>query len=382
MAKSGLTVLQVIPELAAGGAERTTLEIVEALKAAGGRALVVSEGGRMEDELAQLGGELIRMPVKTKNPLAIHKHAGLLAQIIRQEGVDLIHARSRAPAWSALWAARRTGIPFVTTYHGAYGGKSAPKKLYNSVMARGDKVIANSDYIADHIRNTYRLPEARLITIPRGVDTHIFDPIKADPARVSALRSELGKPDRLLFILPGRLTSWKGQMVLIDALAELSDAEKAHFQVALIGDAQGRDDYLTALTSRIAENGLDDLVKITGHSSDMVNLYAAADLVLAPSTRPEAFGRIAIEAGAMQRPVIVSDHGGQRETVVDGETGWRVKPGDPADLARAIGAYLGLSTAERQNMGRKARTNVERQFSKSGLQRATLEVYQSLLSGE
>ena len=382
MAKSGLTVLQVIPELAAGGAERTTLEIVEALKAAGGRALVVSEGGRMEDELAQLGGELIRMPVKTKNPLAIHKHAGLLAQIIRQEGVDLIHARSRAPAWSALWAARRTGIPFVTTYHGAYGGKSAPKKLYNSVMARGDKVIANSDYIADHIRNTYRLPEARLITIPRGVDTHIFDPIKADPARVSALRSELGKPDRLLFILPGRLTSWKGQMVLIDALAELSDAEKAHFQVALIGDAQGRDDYLAALTSRIAENGLDDLVKITGHSSDMVNLYAAADLVLAPSTRPEAFGRIAIEAGAMQRPVIVSDHGGQRETVVDGETGWRVKPGDPADLARAIGAYLGLSTAERQNMGRKARTNVERQFTKSGLQRATLEVYQSLLSGE
>ncbi|MFC6198911.1 glycosyltransferase family 4 protein [Ponticaulis profundi] len=382
MAKSGLTVLQVIPELAAGGAERTTLEIVEALKAAGGRALVVSEGGRMEDELTQFGGELIRMPVKTKNPLAIHKHAGLLAQIIRQEGVDLIHARSRAPAWSALWAARRTGIPFVTTYHGAYGGKSAPKKLYNSVMARGDKVIANSDYIADHIRNTYRLPEARLITIPRGVDTHIFDPIKADPARVSALRSELGKPDRLLFILPGRLTSWKGQMVLIDALAELSDAEKAHFQVALIGDAQGRDDYLAALTSRIAENGLDDLVKITGHSSDMVNLYAAADLVLAPSTRPEAFGRIAIEAGAMQRPVIVSDHGGQRETVVDGETGWRVKPGDPADLARAIGAYLGLSTAERQNMGRKARTNVERQFTKSGLQRATLEVYQSLLSGE
>ena len=382
MAKSGLTVLQVIPELAAGGAERTTLEIVEALKAAGGRALVVSEGGRMEDELAQLGGELIRMPVKTKNPLAIHKHAGLLAQIIRQEGVDLVHARSRAPAWSGLWAARRTSIPFVTTYHGAYGGKSAPKKLYNSVMARGDKVIANSDYIADHIRNTYRLPEARLITIPRGVDTHIFDPIKADPARVSALRSELGKPDRFLFILPGRLTSWKGQMVLIDALAELSDAEKAHFQVALIGDAQGRDDYLAALTSRIAENGLDDLVKITGHSSDMVNLYAAADLVLAPSTRPEAFGRIAIEAGAMQRPVIVSDHGGQRETVVDGETGWRVKPGDPADLARAIGAYLGLSTAERQNMGRKARTNVERQFTKSGLQRATLEVYQSLLSGE
>ena len=230
MAKSGLTVLQVIPELAAGGAERTTLEIVEALKAAGGRALVVSEGGRMEDELAQFGGELIRMPVKTKNPLAIHKHAGLLTQIIRQEGVDLVHARSRAPAWSALWAARRTGIPFVTTYHGAYGGKSAPKKLYNSVMARGDKVIANSDYIADHIRNTYRLPEARLITIPRGVDTHIFDPIKADPARVSALRSELGKHDRLLFILPGRLTSWKGQMVLIDALAELSVRKKRIFR--------------------------------------------------------------------------------------------------------------------------------------------------------
>lgn len=379
MAQTGLTVLQVIPELAAGGAERTTLEIAEAIKAAGGRALVVSEGGRLEEELAALGGELIRLPVKSKSPFVLRKNARLLADIIRQEAVDIVHARSRAPAWSALWAARRTDTPFVTTYHGAYGGRSAPKKLYNSVMARGDIVIANSDFIADHVRTTYRVSDERLVTIPRGVDTSLFDPKSINADKVKALREELSGGKPFVFILPGRLTSWKGQEVLINALSKLPESSHSHIAACLIGDAQGRSEYVDSLKERINTLGLDNLVKISGHYGDMPTLYAASDLVLAPSVRPEAFGRIAIEAGAMAKPVIVSDHGGQRETVHHEVTGWRVAPGDADELARALSDFLHLSPFERVAMGQAARDNVLANFTKTRLQTATLAVYDRLL---
>ena len=372
--------LQVIPELAAGGAERTTLEIVEALKSTGGRAIVVSEGGRMEDELKALGGELIRLPVKSKSPFVLRRNADELAAIIRSENVDIIHARSRAPAWSALWAARRTKTPFVTTYHGAYGGTSPPKKLYNSVMARGDIVIANSAYIADHVRAVHHVPENRLVTIPRGVDTELFNPAKVNPDRVRALRNELCGDRKYLLILPGRLTSWKGQEIFIDALGSLLPESRKLLTACLIGDAQGRNDYVDRLNSRIGSLGLDELVKISGHYSDMPCLYAAADLILAPSTRPEAFGRIAIEAAAMGKPVIASDHGGQRETVKHDETGWRVVPGSSDSLAEAMTSFLNMSEAERHDMGQSARNFVLERFTKSGLQAATLNVYDRVLA--
>lgn len=379
MAQPGLTVLQVIPELAAGGAERTTLEIVEALKATRGRAIVVSEGGRMEQDLAALGGELIRLPVKSKSPLIIRRNASAIAEIIRQEKVDIVHARSRAPAWSALWAARRTNTPFVTTYHGSYGGKSAPKKLYNSVMARGDIVIANSDFIADHVRTTHKVNNNRLITIHRGVDTETFDPARIDPKKVADLRKKLAGNADYLFLLPGRLTDWKGQLVLIDALEGLIKNRSVSLIAQLVGDAQGRDAYVSTLKTRIHDAGLDEFVMISGHYSDMPTLLAASDLVLAPSTRPEAFGRIAIEAGAMARPVIVSDHGGQRETVLPGQTGWLVEPGNPKSLQNAIEGFLALSDETRQSMGADARNFVVSRFTKTALQEATLNVYSRLL---
>lgn len=382
LAKSGLTVLQVIPELAAGGAERTTLEIVEALKATGGRAIVVSEGGRMEDELKALGGELVRLPVKSKSPLTIRRNANAIAELIRQENIDIVHARSRAPAWSALWAARRTNTPFVTTYHGSYGGKSAPKKLYNSVMARGDIVIANSDFIADHVRNTHKIDNDRLVTIHRGVDTEAFAPDRVDPQKVAALRHSLAGDADYLLLLPGRLTDWKGQMVLIDALEGVMKTRSVSLIAQLVGDAQGRDAYVSALKTRIHEAGLDEFVMISGHYSDMPTLLAASDLVLAPSTRPEAFGRIAIEAGAMGKPVIVSDHGGQRETVLPGQTGWLVEPGNAAALQSAIEGFLALSDETRQSMGAEARKYVLSRFTKSALQEATLNVYSRLLDRE
>ena len=380
MAQPGPCVLQVIPELAAGGAERTTLEIAEALKVTGGRALVVSEGGRLEDELKALGGELIRLPVKSKSPVILWKNRAKLIDIIRNENVDIVHARSRAPAWSALWAARATDTPFVTTYHGAYGGTSAPKKLYNSVMARGDMVIANSEYTADHIRKTHPISEDRLVTIPRGVDLRIFDPDLIDARELEAFRAELCPPDRLLLVLPGRLTDWKGQSDLIAAVGLLPEKARQRLRVQLIGDAQGRTAYVESLRDAIKSQHLDEIIKISGHCNNMPMLYAASDLILAPSRRPEAFGRIAIEAAAMGKPVIASDHGGQRETVQNGITGWLVEPGNPKAIAKAVESFIEQDDTTRAAMSYTAMNRARDQFSTESLQRKTLAVYHALMS--
>lgn len=374
-------ILQVAPELSAGGVERTVLEVTEAIVQAGGRALLASRGGRLEAEFERLGGELFRMDAKSRNPLTIRINEGKLRQIIREEKVDLVHARSRAPAWSAYAAARAEGVPFVTTYHGAYSGTSGLKRAYNSVMAKGDVVIANSNWIAEHIRNVHETPADRIVTIPRGVDLAEFDPRAVAPARVEAIRQGWGLlgDKRLTLFLPGRLTEWKGQGLAIDAFAALAPDERAGMVLVLAGDPQGRDRYVEELQHRITALDIEASVIIAPHITDMAAAYLAADIVLAPSTRPEAFGRVAAEAAAMERPVIVSDHGGGRETVIEYETGARVTPGDASALSGALRAMIGLGPTVRASMGAAGRAHVIRHFSKRGLQTATLTVYKRLL---
>ena len=374
-------ILQVAPELSAGGVERTVLEVTEAIVQAGGRALLASRGGRLEAEFERLGGELFRMDAKSRNPLTIRINEGKLRQIIREEKVDLVHARSRAPAWSAYAAARAEGIPFVTTYHGAYSGTSGLKRAYNSVMAKGDIVIANSNWIAEHIRKVHETPADRIVTIPRGVDLAEFDPRAVAPARVEAIRQGWGLlgDKRLTLFLPGRLTEWKGQGLAIDAFAALAPDERAGMVLVLAGDPQGRDRYVEELQHRITALDIEASVIIAPHITDMAAAYLAADIVLAPSTRPEAFGRVAAEAAAMERPVIVSDHGGGRETVIEYETGARVTPGDASALSGAVRAMIGLGPTVRASMGAAGRAHVIRHFSKRGLQTATLTVYKRLL---
>lgn len=375
---SGRTILQVIPELSAGGAERTTLEVAEAIIEAGGRAIVASEGGRLVSALRATGAEHVGLGLNTKNPVSVISNAGKLASLIEEEGIDLVHARSRAPAWSALWAARRTGTAFVTTYHGAYSGRSALKKVYNSVMARGDVVIANSEWTADHVQTVHGVQGARLVTIPRGVDFDDFDAGHVTPERIDAIRKawQLEAANPTLLLLPGRLTSWKGQLVAIEAFSKLDESLRAGAILILAGDAQGRDKYRDELEQAIAGFGLEHAVRIVGHTEDMAAAYAASDIVLAPSTRPEAFGRVAAEASAMAKPVIVADHGGQREIIVDRKTGLRVEPGNPSSLATALGALLALQPPERQALGEAGRLYVKDRFSKRGLQAATLSVYE------
>jgi glycosyltransferase involved in cell wall biosynthesis len=379
---SGTTILQVIPDLSAGGAERTTVEMAEAITQAGGRAIVVSEGGRLEPALASVGGTLVAMKVGSKNPLIIRKNTRLIEDLIEADSVSLIHARSRAPAWSAYVAAKKTGTPFVTTYHGAYSGTTGLKKRYNSVMARGDLVIANSEWTADHVQSVHETPRDKIVTIPRGVDLAAFDPDHISRERVEKIRTawEIAPEDtRLRLVLPGRLTSWKGQGLAIDALGTLDAGERAALHLILPGDAQGRQKYVTELEDKIIAHQLGGTVSIVGHTEDMPAAYAFADIILAPSTRPEAFGRVAAEASAMAKPVIVADHGGQRETVIEGITGTRAEPGSVGALTACIRTLINLPSEARTEMGLAGQKHVRKNYSKKQLQTATLGVYARLL---
>ncbi len=376
-----MNVLQVIPELDAGGAERTTLDVAAALVRAGGRALVASRGGRLADELAASGGELVLMPAHAKDPVTLTRNAVRLARLAKREGVDIIHARSRAPAWSALWAARTVRRPFVTTYHGAYNARSGLKRLYNSVMARGDAVIANSAYIASLIRAEHGELAPEITVIPRGVDTVALDPGAVAPERVAALRAAWGVAGtRPVVLMPGRLTRWKGQAVMIEALALLRAGGGSAVDLVMPGDDQGRTEYRAELEALIASRGLGDSVHLAGHCSDMPAAYAAADVVVSASIEPEAFGRVAVEGACMARPVIATDHGGARETVESGVGGLLVPPGDASAMVRALGEILALSPAARQEMGARGAARARSRFSVEVMQAATLRLYEELMT--
>jgi glycosyltransferase involved in cell wall biosynthesis len=379
-----VSVLQVVPSLDTGGAERTTIDIAKALSAAGFRPLVASEGGRLESELRESGGELIRMRLDTKQPLNILVNARALARLLRAENVGIVHARSRAPAWSALIAARRTGTIFVTTYHGIYNARTPLKRWYNSVMVRSDAVIANSQWTAQHIQSVYRIRPKRLAVIPRGVDLTRFDPSKVNPSEVKSLRQQWGarEQDRVL-LLPGRITRWKGQLVLIDALGRLKrESRLQNVRAVLAGDAQGRNDYVAEIITVIDKSGLRDVVMGAGHIGAMPVAYSAADIVISASTDPEAFGRVPVEAAAMGRPVIATDHGGARETILAGISGLLTVPGDATVLAEAISDLLGRSEGERHAMGERGRAHVQANYSVERMQDQTLKLYQSLLAGD
>lgn len=381
MSLSGATILQVIPHLAAGGAERTTIEVTEALTAAGARSLVASAGGRLEAELAKAGGELIRIEtLPTKNPFAIRANAGVLARIAKERNVTLIHARSRAPAWSALWAARRAKLPFVTTYHGVYKAKGGLKRLYNSVMARGDKVIANSDFTAAHILREHPWADGRIITIHRGVDIARFAPAAVGNDRKAALAASWALPasDDVTILLPARLTGWKGHREAIAAASLLRQQHPEGWRMVFVGDHQGREGYLQELHQLISANDLGNRVHIVGHCADMPAALALAGVVIAPSNEPEAFGRVAAEAGAMGLPAIGSSIGAQGEIIVDGETGYITPPSDPPGLAAAMARLLTMGAEGRKTMGESARNRVLARFTTSALQKATLSVYEGL----
>jgi glycosyltransferase involved in cell wall biosynthesis len=366
-------ILQVLPALVSGGVERGTIEIAEAIAEAGFRPLVASAGGPLVAQVQRVGGVHVTLPLDTKSPAGIWRNAASLVALVRTEEVAIIHARSRAPAWSALLAARRSGARFVTTYHGAYNEGFPGKRLYNSVMARGERVIAISRFIADLIEQRHGTPGSRIRLIPRGVDPRRFDPGRVPAACVLAQREAWSAaPGQKVVLLPGRLTRWKGQMVLVEALAHLPDV------IGVLAGG-GNEGFVRELQDRAAVLGLGSRLVLAGHMDPLDVALLAADVVVHASTDAEAFGRTVIEAQAMARPVIASDLGGPRETVEEGVTGWRVAPGDPAALAAALSRVLALPEAEREAAGARARAAVLRDYTTAAMQRATIGVYRDLL---
>ncbi len=380
---AGKTILQVIPDLAAGGAERTTIEIAQALVKSGARALIASSGGRLEDELRAVGGELLkRESMPSKNPITLLQNAFWIKSLIANEKIDIVHARSRAPAWSAYWACCQSHTPFVTTYHGTYNAKTPLKRWYNSVMARGVSVIANSSYIAEHVALTYPNAANKIITIPRGVDLEAYEPSAISQERKDSILKAWfdGKvPATPILLLPGRLTAWKGQKLAIEALIQLARNDENKWTLILAGDDQGRSEYTQSLRDLISSANLQEQIKLVGHCTDMPAAISVSDIILAPSQEPEAFGRVAAEAGALGKPTIVSDLGGQRETVIQSRTGLRIKPHDVGVFASALRQLLYMSKADRDEMGRCAASHIKANYTTRGLQKATLGVYADVL---
>jgi glycosyltransferase involved in cell wall biosynthesis len=387
LADRAQTILQIIPELDTGGAELSTIEIAEAIVVAGGRAIVLTEGGRMLDRLKATGADVRIFPAATKNPAKLIANAAAIAKIVEADGVDLLHARSRAPAWSALWAARWTKRPFVTTYHGAYNENSAAKRFYNGVMARGDLVIANSGYTRDLIRARYGTPQTRIRVIHRGVDVQAFDPAMVAPERVVKLRTAWGvKPEDRVILQAARLTNWKGQHVVVDAARRLASQRQFGGVVVLAGDAQGRETYTEGLKEAIRAGGLEGRVRLVGHVDDMPAAYLAADASIVASIEPEAFGRTAVESQAMGCPVIATRIGAPPETVLSppehsprSMTGWLVPPGDAQALADALLWALSLEEPARAELGVRARAHAVGAFSLRQMRLKTLSVYDEIL---
>ena len=377
------TLLQVVPELETGGAEQTTIDVARAVVAAGGRALVASRGGRMETALAAAGGELVRLPMQSKNPLVMLQTARALRRVIRERGVSLVHVRSRAPAFPALWAARAEGLSTVATYHGIYLAKGRLKRWYNAVMTRVDRVIANSDYTRAHVLAEHGIAPEKVVAIPRGVDLTRFDPARVAPGRVAALRQAWGLGDAfdgpLVFLLAGRLTPIKGHETIIAAAARLK-GEGRDLRVIFAGDDQGRTAFRQSLEVAVTAAGLEGVVRLVGHCDDMPAAFLAADVALLPTLVPESFGRAAVEPQVMGRPVIASDHGGTTETVLPDRTGWRAPPGDAAAWASAMAGAIDLGREGLEALGAAARERASRLYSNDAMCAATLAVYEQLVS--
>lgn len=370
-------ILQLLPALEGGGVERETVDIAHAIARAGFTALVASYGGKMVAELEAGGAEHITLPVHSKNPSHILDNARQLEQLIARRGVSLVHARSRAPAWAGYLACRRTGTPFVTTFHGTYSVANPFIRKYNSVMALGRRVIAVSDFIADHIREHYSTEAGRLVTIHRGVDLEQYDPVRVSAERIDRLRHEWDIPaGARTVMLPGRLTWLKGQYVLIQAVAQLAGEGVV---CLLVGAEYGHTYYTQMLARLAARRGVESRVRFTGECADMPAAYAASDVVVSASVVPEAFGRVLAEAFALGKPVISTDHGGGKELIETCQAGWLVRPRDPEALAMGIRQALSLSGAELSALRERAIATARSHYDMSEMCAKTLGVYRELL---
>ncbi len=371
------TILQVVPALISGGVERGTLEIAKKIVESGDISIVISAGGPLVESLEQSGSVHIKMNVASKNPITIWTNAGKIANIIRNYKVDIVHARSRAPAWSCYFAAKATGIKLITTFHGIYNFKNSIKKYYNSVMTQGVKVIAVSNFVKNHIIENYKIDKNKIQVIYRGINHQEFSKEKVSDELLRKFREKYNVPAGApVLLLPSRMTRWKGHLVLIDALEKI---KHLNFYCIIAGDLAKHRGFVSDIHQKIQEYKIQNRVQLFGNEPNMIGLYSIADIVLATSIEPEAFGRTIIEAQSMEKLVIATNIGGACETIQDGITGFHVKAGDVDDLAKKIEYCLGIiGLEEEKKITYSARKAVASNFSLDQMLKSTVSVYNEI----
>lgn len=374
-------VLQVLPELETGGVETGTIEIACELQKRGIKNFVASQGGRMVHELEKAGIPHLTLPLKSKNIFTMRRNAQKLAQYIKENGINIVHARSRAPAWSAYWAAKAAGVHYMTTFHGTYGlGPCGIKKLYNRVMTYGEKIIAISNHIKNHILQNYKADEKNIRLIHRCADIEKFAPAAVTPERmINKIKEYHIAEDKPVLLLPGRITHWKGQHLLLEALHLMKNKD---YYCIITGDAQGRDKYLNSLKELARKYKLENRVGFFGRYSDVPALMMVSDIILSTAIEPEAFGRISVEGQAMGKIVVASDIGGSLDTIQDGITGKFFKSGDSQSLADALDWALTLNDKEKQKISAAAIKNVREHFTKQIMCDKTIDVYREVVNGK
>ena len=382
---SELKVLQVIPKLGYGGAETGCYDLAHYLPENNCSSYIVTSGGELLKFIDRKKVKVIKLPVHSKNPFLILFNSIALIFIILFHNISIVHARSRAPAWSCLFATKITRRKFVTTFHGTYNFKNSIKKFYNSVMVRSNLVIAGSNFIFSHIKNNYSKYldiKKKFLVIFRGINVDYFDPSTTLETEEDNLLSNWGVPrDKKLILMPGRLTAWKGQEVFIEAL-NLVNKELGHnsFYAIILGSDQGRDIYSKKIKRLAEQYRLTSQLKFVEHCKNMPLAYKISDLVVSSSIEPEAFGRVAIEAQSMEKPIIASDIGGSNETIVNNVSGFLFESGNPESLSKKIIEVLNLDESRLKLIGIEGRKNVIKKFNVEKMCFSTYSEYKKLLN--
>jgi glycosyltransferase involved in cell wall biosynthesis len=382
---SNIKVLQVIPKLGYGGAETGCYDIAHYLTENNCKSFIVTSGGELIKFVDKKKVKLIKLPVHSKNPILILLNSFILIGIILFYNINIVHARSRAPAWSCLIATKVTNRKFVTTFHGTYNFSGKIKKFYNSVMVRSDLIIAGSNFIFSHIKENYSeflRSSKKFLVIFRGINTDYFDTSTKLESDEKKLLENWGiNKEKKIILMPGRLTSWKGQELFIEAI-KLVQVELGYeaFHAVILGSEQGRDLFKKKLIHLTEKHQLNNQIKFIGHCKDMALAYKVSDIVVSASIEPEAFGRVAVEAQSMEKLIIASNIGGSNETILNGKTGILFQSGDPKSLSKKIIQAITMDDSSIKSIGKEGRKNVIKKFNVEKMCFSTYSEYKRLLN--
>tara|TARA_B100001741_G_scaffold299605_1_gene286155 strand:+ start:57 stop:1205 length:1149 start_codon:yes stop_codon:yes gene_type:complete len=377
-------VLQVIPKLGYGGAETGCYDIAHYLAEKNCKSYIITSGGPLLKFIRKDKVKVLRLPVQSKNPILILLNTILISLIIIFLRIDIVHARSRAPAWSCFISCKITRTKFVTTFHGIYNFSNNIKKYYNSIMVRSNLIIAGSNYVFDHIQKNYGNlidKKKRLLVIFRGINTEYFDNSNITNTKIEKLYKLLNlNSEKFKILLPGRLTRWKGQEMFIEAINLLKKKyKKENIQIIILGSHQGRKVYFKKLISLVDKYGIKKDVHFLEHYNEMPVVYYISDLVVSSSIEPEAFGRISVEAQAMRKPILASNHGGSKETILNGKSGFLFDNNNPDSLAENLNKLIEMDKDKLQSIGNEGRKNILKKFDVEKMCYSTYLEYKKLI---